>query len=107
ILNQLSWKHFRLSLSGMGRFGDLLWAGADGGKELCALAEEIRERLDAAGIPYDKKAFHPHITLLRRMKGADGTRISPPEREMIVKELTLMRSDRVNGRMVYTGIYTV
>ena len=107
ILDRLSWKHFRLSLSGMGCFGDLLWAGADGGKELYALAEEIRKGLDAAGIPYDKKAFHPHITLLRRMKGTDGTLYSPPEREMTVKELTLMRSDRVNGRMVYTGIYTV
>ena len=107
ILSRIAWKPFRLSLSGMGCFGDLLWAGADGGKELYALAEEIREGLDEKGIPYDRKAFHPHITLLRRMKGKDGTKFLPPNTEMSVSALSLMRSDRVNGRMVYTSIYTV
>ena len=107
ILDKISWKPFRMSLSGMGRFGELLWAGTDGGKELFTLAEEIRKGLDAAGIPYDKKAFHPHITLLRRMTGEDGTKFTPPKSEMTVSEISLMRSDRVNGRMVYTSIYSV
>ena len=106
VLDELSWEPFHLSIQGMGRFGDLLWAGADGGKALYALAEEIRKGLDARGIPYDKKEFHPHITLLRRMTGEDGTRFPPPKMDMTVQEISLMRSDRVNGRMVYTGIYT-
>ena len=107
VLDQLSWKPFSMTLSGMGRFGDLLWAGVDGGTELSSLAEEIRKGLDDIGVSYDNKAFHPHITLLRRMTGEDGTKFSPLNTKMTVREISLMRSDRVNGRMVYTSIYTV
>ena len=107
LLQELKFKPFKLSLSGMGRFGDLLWAGVDGGKALYALAEQIRAALDLKGIPYDKKEFHPHITLLRRMSGTDGTAFQPPSASMQVEEVCLMRSDRINGRMVYTSIFSV
>ena len=107
IMEEIRFRPFRLSLSGMGRFGDLLWAGADGGKELYALADQIRAKLQAQGIRTDGKEFHPHITLLRRMTGTDGTAFPAPSSKMKVREIFLMRSDRIHGRMVYTSIYSV
>ena len=104
ILRGIRFEPFRITLQGMGRFGDLLWAGVDGGDPLYALAGSIRTALEAEGISFDSKEFHPHVTLLRRMSGADGTAFLPEPAEMTVSGISLMRSDRVNGRMVYTCI---
>ena len=107
IMDRISLKPFQISLSGTGRFGDLLWTGVDGGEALPLLASEIRTCLSDDGILFDSKDFHPHITILRRMKGGDGTRVLPEPAEMTVTEISLMRSDRVHGRQVYTSIHTV
>ena len=56
--------------TGLGTFGKprdcTLWLGLAQTDELMALAGELRTRLDGWGIAYDRKAFRPHITLVRR-----------------------------------------
>ena len=55
------------SLGTFGRPRDCtLWLGLAQTDELMALANELRTRLDKRDIAYDRKAFHPHITLARR-----------------------------------------
>ncbi|MBR6444724.1 MAG: RNA 2',3'-cyclic phosphodiesterase, partial [Firmicutes bacterium] len=66
-------------------------------------------RLADAGIPFDRKKFTPHITLIRRAKQV--SKPSPRSRaaaggtaEMTVDHISLMRSDRGKTGMVYTEL---
>ena len=60
---------FALSLDGIGRFdrrtGGALWAGVAPKAPIAALAVKVERVCTAAGVPPERRAFHPHITLAR------------------------------------------
>ena len=102
-LAEVSFAPFALCLEGMGRFGDLWWAGVRPSPPLTALARRIRHALAEGGIPFDRKRFSPHITLLRKARGEmPGAEIG--EAAMTVETVSLMRSDRGKGGMIYTEL---
>ena len=106
VVERVSVKPFSIGISGIGAFGDLWWAGVASVAELTGLAKRLRRALAEAGIPFDKKAFRPHITLVRRAEGAErltGT-IRTGDTVMTVDHISLMRSDRGKGGMIYTEI---
>jgi 2'-5' RNA ligase len=105
-LQTVKWKSFRLSLAEMGTFGDLLWVGLKGNQGLSAAVQEVRGALDAAGIAYDKKKFAPHITIIRKMSG-NWKSLPAPKGEMMVKKISLMKSEVRDGKRVYTEIFAV
>ena len=102
-LKDISWKPFRLSLSEMGNFGDLLWVGMKGNQGLSAAAKAVRDALDAAGIPYDRKKFNPHITVVRKAIGS-WKQVPAPRGEMMVKKISLMKSTFQDGKPVYSEV---
>ncbi len=102
-LKEVSIKPFRLTLSQMGCFGNLLWAGVKGNQGLSSAARQVREALDRAGISYDRKKFEPHITLVRKMTGNWKT-VPAPKGEMMVEKISLMKSVQKDGRSVYTEL---
>ena len=105
-LQKVSYKPFRLSLSEIGNFGDLVWVGVKGNQGLSALVKSVRGTLDAAGIAYDRDKFIPHITVIR--KGAGTWRqVSVPKCEMMVKKISLMKSEQKDGKRVYTEIFSI
>lgn len=99
-------KPFRLSLSELGCFGDTLWVGAKGNQGLSGAARSVREALDAAEISYDQKKFVPHVTLIRKAAG-NWQRAKAPKSEMMVKSISLMKSEEKNGKRVYTEVMTL
>ena len=77
-LSSVIFRPFELNLEGMGRFGDLWWAGIKDSAALTAVVRRIRRALAENNIPFDKKRFSPHITLIRRAsREASGLRIAP------------------------------
>lgn len=102
-LRNVSFKPFRLSLSDMGTFGDVLWVGVKGNQGLSAAAKSVRDALDAAGIAYDRQKFVPHITLVRKAAG-NWKQITAPKGEMTVTKISLMKSAVKNGKPVYTEL---
>ena len=102
-LEGISFSPFELRLRGFGCFGDIWWAGVSDPAPLCALAKKLRFRLESAGIPYDKKKFSPHMTLVRKASG-DPSGIIIPSQSMRVGSFTLMRSDFGKGAMIYTPL---
>ena len=60
---------FELRLSGLGSFdrrsGGVLWAGVEPTEPVRALAGRIERVCQAVGLPPERRAFHPHITLAR------------------------------------------
>ena len=106
-MDRISFSPFKLAVRETGTFGDILWAGVKGNQGLKSLAKEVRAQLDASGISYDQKDFVPHITLVRRMGGTLPKGFQGPKGDMMVRSISLMKSENKNGKTVYTEIYKV
>ena len=100
-LSAVRFTPFTLSLEGIGCFGDLWWAGLRESAALNAVARRVRRALAEKDIPFDRKRFSPHITLVRKAsREAAGLGIKPAS--MSVEAISLMRSDRGKSGMIYT-----
>ena len=102
-LETVDFTPFELELQGMGCFGDLWWAGMKESAPLAAVVRRIRKALSDAGIPFDRKRFSPHITLIRKA-GGRMPGIQTENAAMTVTSISLMRSDRGRNGMIYTEI---
>jgi 2'-5' RNA ligase len=73
------------------------------------VARRVRRALAEAGIPFDRKRFVPHITVLRRAElGRCGLpALTVPSARMTVRRISLMRSDRGKSGMIYTELGAV
>ena len=105
-LSSVSFRPFELSLEGMGRFGDLWWAGMSDSAPLTAVVRRVRRALAENNIPFDKKRFTPHITLIRKAAG-EMPGLAPGPVAMTVETISLMRSDRGRNGMIYTELGTL
>jgi len=103
-LERVRFKSFDISLDGVGSFGSLWWAGLSSSEELRTLARRVRHALADAGIPFDRKKFSPHITLIRQPDKDTIPPLTVPEATMTVDGISLMRSDRGKSGVVYTEI---
>ena len=104
-MEAVSFDPIPLRLEGLGSFRDLYWCGLAGGDALSVCAARLRRALAEADIPFDRKRFTPHITLLRRAvfdRGVPG--VSVPAAAMEADALSLMRSDRGRNGMIYTEL---
>ncbi|SPE24099.1 2'-5' RNA ligase [Burkholderiales bacterium] len=81
MLQQICAPRFSWTLDRLGGFAGarVLWAGGGEEPRLAALALAVRNGLDALLVGYDRKAFAPHVTLLRSVTQAP----SPPACEAI------------------------
>ncbi len=94
---------FAIRLDGVGRFDDLWWAGVEASAPLAAVARRVRRALADNNIPFDRKRFSPHITLIRKAtRDAAGIPVAPAG--MTVDAISLMRSDRGRKGMIYTEL---
>ena len=81
----------------------VIWLGIDGEKKLKAITAELRKNLDIRGIDYAKGRFQPHITLVRQPSDMPFD-IDIESANMTVKEISVMKSERISGRLVYTAL---
>ena len=69
---------------------------------------DVRAALDEAGVPYDRKKFRPHVTLVRRAEWPYDLQVSDlaeaPRASMDVERVCLMKSERIGGKLVYTPV---
>ena len=103
-MQSVSFTPFALSLEGVGAFEGLWWAGLHDSEELNAYARRLRRVLADADVPFDRKRFSPHITLIRRPSKPGLPEINVPKASMTVRRVSLMRSDRGRNGLIYTEI---
>ena len=104
-LDSVTFEPFELKLQGIGAFGDLWWAWLQASPPLAACVKSLRHVLADAGIPFDRKRFSPHVTLVRRAacdRGMPGIWVASAG--MRVDHIALMRSDRGRDGMIYTEL---
>ncbi len=109
VVESIEIRPFEMKLKGIGAFGDLWWAGTDNSAPLMAISRRLRRALAEAGIPFDKKKFSPHITIIRRANGrlseeATDEIAACGGASMTVDHISLMRSDRGKYGMKYTEL---
>ena len=106
----LRFRPVTLRLGGLGAFGELWWIGLEDGGELDALARRLRRALAESGVPFDRKTFRSHITLIRQPKYRNDPRLGTlavPEAETRVDKISLMLSTRGKNGVIYTELSSV
>lgn len=109
-MEQVEVKPVDVSLDGVGHFGDLFWVGIADNPEFVGYVKRLRHALSENGLPYDKKKFSPHITLIRKCAYKVGQQIpvtEPPTGSMRATRVSLMKSERGRNGMVYTEIGSI
>ena len=114
VVESIEIRPFEMKLKGIGAFRDLWWVGTENSAPLMAISRRLRLALAEADIPFDKKKFSPHITVIRR---ANGTLSAEAADEiaanaitenggvsMTVDHISLMRSDCGKYGMIYTEL---
>ena len=90
-----------------GRGGDLHWVGVENTPELKRLARALADGLTADGFDIEKRKFTPHITIGREVLVLTDAGVTVRKAAMMADRISLMRSDRLDGQVVYTEIASV
>ncbi len=106
-MNSVNFAPFNVALDGIGTFRDLYWAGLKENTALSNYVRRLRRALAEHEIPFDRKKFSPHITLVRRAE-FNGTieelLKNSPVGQMEVNVVSLMSSTRGKRGMIYTKV---
>ena len=106
-MEQVDFRPIDIALDGVGCFGELFWAGINDNPFLTGYVKKLRRKLAEYDIPFDRKRFSPHITLIRKYSYRGGREIpvsEPPKGYMKAERVSLMRSERGKHGMIYTEI---
>ena len=108
-LEKVRFKSFTLKLNGhIGKFGDVLWTGLEKNDDLQNLAEDIRRSFVENNIPFDKKKYNPHITMMRKtLYYKDISEIKADKAEMKVESFVLMCTLRDKKGVFYREVGVV
>ncbi len=105
---------FEMTIGQPGRFrggdADILWREIRAPKVLYDLQQELSDRLRENGFRPDGKRFKPHLTLARevildREVSMNDLQDRFENIRFRAEKMTLMRSDRINGKLTYTPVY--
>jgi len=97
-----------LALEGIGSFRQqgsrTWWVGVRVTEQLAAIHSELSALFRDAGFAIEARSFKPHITLARKVKASQPITLVAPSYEIRAEQLSLMKSTRETGGMVYTEI---
>jgi 2'-5' RNA ligase len=108
---------FKLTIGGMGKFkrngGDIYWVGVDPNPTLTNIYHQLRKELLRREFIVDNRPYRPHLTLGREVVFPENYHRemeeefakSIPKIITQVDSLSLMKSERINGKLTYTEIY--
>lgn len=111
VLESVSSRPFTLRLGGLGLFrGDILWCGVEKNHILNNIQAQFNSGIKQLGFKPEDRPFSPHLTVCREALIPTGLDIKTlshlfPELITEISRVSLMRSERVNGRLIYTEIY--
>ncbi len=106
-VSEVTFEPFDITLDSLGTFntknGAVVWAGIKDGTAVSSLASQLRERLIANDVRFKSTEFYPHISLIRK-PSAVLTDISVRTASMQVEKIYVMKSERIDGELIYSEI---
>lgn len=117
-MQQIEQPSFSIQLSSLGTFhregGEILWVGFQKSEELAFLQRTLCKKLGEQGFALQERRFVPHLTLGRELIFSDSfslKRFSEEAAEPLLKgrsvpieKISLMKSERKSGKLVYTEL---
>jgi len=111
VINDTIFPEFTLILEKVGYFkrdgGNTWWIGLKENKSLSDLQADLSARLKQKGFMLENRKYTPHVTIGRQIKMRSG--FIPPEVPQVafnVSSIELMKSEHINGKLVYTPLYS-
>ena len=105
-MTAISFTPFELVIRSAGNFHrSVQWAGVEPSPPLLQLVKDLQAQLKKQGFSTDERAFCPHITLAREYDVPCASSIVIPEIVERVERISLMKSERIHGRLIYSQIY--
>ena len=107
VMRNVPLRSFSVKLSGYQPFKDMFFANFEENENLRDYVKRLRKALLEEEIPFDRKKFLPHVTLVRRAECTKDTAFLPEfldSEPMRVNGISLMKSERGKHGMVYTEI---
>ena len=111
VMNDILFSKFTLMLDKVGYFkrdgGDTWWIGLKENKSLSHLQADLTERLRQKGFVLENRKYTPHVTIGREVIMPAGfVKPEVPQDCFMVTSIELMKSERINGKLVYTPVYS-
>ncbi|MEG1537313.1 MAG: RNA 2',3'-cyclic phosphodiesterase [Clostridiales bacterium] len=106
---------FCLITMGAGRFrrpgGDVCWLGVEKSKELLLLQKKLATELQLENFVLENRPYHPHLTLLREAAVPGDYNWQNFNKTIApicqpVEAITLMQSQRIKGKLIYSPLET-
>jgi len=113
-MDSVNMDKFKLLIKGIGSFkrngGDIFWIGVERNKNIFELYNNLYEELTKRGFAIESREFKPHLTIGREVALKDGFDKDAfadtiGQISVNVDKISLMKSERINGKLVYTEIY--
>jgi 2'-5' RNA ligase len=111
VMDDTIFPKFTLMLDKVGYFkrdsGDTWWIGLKENKSLSVLQANLSERLKQKGFMLESRKYTPHVTIGRELRMSAGF-VQPKIRQdkFDAISIELMNSERINGKLVSTRIYS-
>ena len=111
VMGDLLFPTFTLMLDKIGYFkrdgGHTWWIGLKDSKSLSDLQANLSECLRQNGFMLENRSFAPHITVGREVK-MQPEYVQPKVQQVgfHVTSIELMKSERINGKLTYTPVYS-
>ncbi len=107
VMQKVSFRSFSVTLNGCSPFKDMVFADFEENDNLRDYVKRLRKVLLDEDIPFDRKKFLPHVTLIRKATYTMEKSLLPEFQEtdsMRVNGISLMKSERGSHGMIYTEI---
>lgn len=106
VLERVDCPPISLTVSGLGAFqrsgGEIYWAGIQHSSGLLSLQRQLQRAAIETGFSIEARSFRPHVTLGREVILPTPPALQIPPVSMMVERVSLMRSERTVGKLVYT-----
>ncbi len=107
VLKKVPLRSFSVKLTGFRPFKDMFFAEFEKNDSLREYVKRLRQALLDEEIPFDRKKFMPHVTLVRKAdctRGKEFLQQFQESESMRVSGISLMNSERGKKGMVYKEI---
>lgn len=114
-MDNIKQQPFNINFTHIGKFkrtgGDIFWVGIDKNPALSSIYTQLYDNLTACGFNIESREYKPHLTLSRQMVlhspfDYDNLNNDIPKQNINVNKISLMKSERINGKLIYTEIYS-
>ena len=111
VIDNIGFADFTLALNKVSYFkrdgGNTWWIGLKESKPLSDLQADLCNSLEEKGVMLENRKYAPHITIGREVKMRPE--YVQPDAQQVgfnVTSIELMKSERINGKLTYTPLYS-